>query len=30
MTDATNIANRYIAVWNETDPQHRRALLAQG
>lgn len=30
MTDATSIANRYIAVWNETDPQHRRALLAQG
>ena len=30
MTDAANIADRYIAVWNETDPGRRRALLAQG
>ena len=28
MTDATQIANHYIAVWNETDPALRRALLA--
>jgi hypothetical protein len=28
MTDATQIANQYIAVWNETDPALRRALLA--
>ena len=29
MTDATHIATRYIAVWNETDPARRRALLAE-
>lgn len=27
MTDATTIATNYIAVWNETDPQRRRAML---
>jgi hypothetical protein len=30
MTDTTRIADRYIAVWNETDPVRRRALLAEG
>jgi hypothetical protein len=30
MTDPVTIANRYIALWNETDPARRRALLAQG
>ncbi len=30
MTDAALIAERYIAAWNETDPQARRALLAEG
>ena len=30
MIDATRIAQNYIAVWNETDPSHRNALLAQG
>jgi hypothetical protein len=30
MTDAAQIANRYIAVWNETDPARRRALLDEG
>jgi hypothetical protein len=30
MIDAAQIANRYIAVWNETDPARRRALLAEG
>jgi hypothetical protein len=30
MTDAAQIADRYIAVWNETDPARRRALLAEG
>lgn len=29
MTDAAQIANRYIAIWNETDPARRRALIAQ-
>ncbi|MFA5122173.1 nuclear transport factor 2 family protein [Zavarzinia sp.] len=28
MTDATSLAERYIALWNETDPARRRALLA--
>ena len=28
MTDAASIASRYIALWNETDPQRRRALMA--
>jgi hypothetical protein len=30
MTDAAQIANRHIAVWNETDPARRRARLAEG
>lgn len=30
MTDAEQIARRYIALWNETDPARRSALLAQG
>ena len=29
MPDAVTIADRYIAVWNETDPARRRALLSQ-
>jgi len=29
MTDAQTIAERYIALWNETDPTVRRQLLAQ-
>lgn len=29
MTTATEIANRYIATWNETDPHRRRALLVE-
>ncbi|AWM86628.1 nuclear transport factor 2 family protein [Microvirga sp. 17 mud 1-3] len=29
MTDATAIADRYIAAWNETDPDMRRRLLSQ-
>ena len=28
MTDAASIATRYIALWNETDPDRRKALLA--
>lgn len=27
MTDATHIADRYIAVWNETDAARRESLL---
>jgi hypothetical protein len=30
MTDAAKIADCYIALWNETDPERRRALLAEG
>jgi len=30
MTDAATLAARYIALWNETDPNRRRALLADG
>jgi hypothetical protein len=30
MTDAVQIADRYIAVWNERDPARRHALLADG
>jgi hypothetical protein len=30
MTDATQIVTRYIAVWNETDPARRRAMLTEG
>jgi hypothetical protein len=28
MTDATSIAARYIALWNETNPDLRQALMA--
>ncbi len=28
MTDLTNLAGRYIAMWNETDPARRRGLIA--
>jgi hypothetical protein len=28
MTDAASIATRYIALWNETDPDRRKALMA--
>jgi hypothetical protein len=28
MTNAASIATRYIALWNETDPDHRKALMA--
>ena len=30
MTDAAQIADRYIAVWNETDQARRLALLTEG
>jgi SnoaL-like domain len=30
MTKASEIADRYIAVWNETDQSRCRALLAEG
>ena len=29
MTNAATIAHRYIALWNETDPQRRRILIAE-
>ena len=29
MTDAKLIADRYIALWNETNPQRRSALIAE-
>lgn len=29
MLDAHHIADRYIAVWNESDPERRRALLRE-
>src|SRR5580698_1673176 len=29
MTDAAKIADAYIALWNETDPQRRRALIGE-
>ena len=29
MTDAAKIADAYIAVWNETDAQRRRALIGE-
>jgi hypothetical protein len=29
MTDAAHIAERYIAVWNETDAQRRQRLLSE-
>jgi hypothetical protein len=28
-TNAAHVAQHYIAVWNETDPNRRRALLAE-
>jgi hypothetical protein len=28
MTDALSIATRYIALWNETDPDHCKILMA--
>ncbi|WP_199499945.1 nuclear transport factor 2 family protein [Methylovirgula sp. 4M-Z18] len=30
MTDVTQIADRYIAVWNETDADRRKVLLQAG
>jgi hypothetical protein len=29
ISNATDIANRYIGLWNETDAQRRRALIAR-
>ena len=29
MLDAVVVADRYIALWNETDPERRRALIAE-
>jgi hypothetical protein len=29
MTHAAKIADAYIALWNETDPQRRRALIGE-
>jgi hypothetical protein len=29
MTDPATVANRYIDLWNETDPDRRRTLLEQ-
>jgi hypothetical protein len=29
MNDATTMADRYIAVWNETDPARRHSLIKQ-
>jgi hypothetical protein len=29
MTDTTTIVDTYIAMWNETDPDRRRALIEQ-
>lgn len=29
MTDANETAHRYLAVWNETDPARRQALIAE-
>jgi hypothetical protein len=29
MTDISQTVNNYIAIWNETDPAHRRELIAQ-
>ena len=29
MSDTDTTVSRYIAMWNETDPQHRRELVAQ-
>lgn len=30
MTELNRVAGAYIAVWNETDPERRQALLAAG
>jgi hypothetical protein len=29
MSYATHVIDRYIAIWNETDPARRRELIAQ-
>jgi hypothetical protein len=29
MTDPTDLIDRYIAIWNETDAERRRALIAR-
>jgi hypothetical protein len=29
MTDTTALVDDYIAIWNETDPDRRRELIAQ-
>lgn len=29
MTDANMNAKRYLAIWNETDAEHRRGLIAE-
>lgn len=29
MTDASTLVQRYLSMWNEPDPQRRRALVAQ-
>ena len=29
MTDVAKLVDRYIEMWNETDPERRRALVAQ-
>ncbi|WP_434710052.1 nuclear transport factor 2 family protein [Rhizobium sp. YTUHZ045] len=29
MNDATTTAERYLAIWNETDDERRRALIAE-
>jgi hypothetical protein len=29
MSDATHVIDRYIAIWNETDPARRRELIEQ-
>ena len=29
MTDVTTLIDGYIAMWNETDPERRRALIAE-
>jgi hypothetical protein len=30
MIEADALVRRYLAAWNETDPVHRRQVLAQG
>ena len=29
MTDTTTVVDGYIAMWNETDPERRRAIIAE-